>query len=226
MPKILKIKNANDYSRYVGLKDKHPLVSVVEYADVLPVRSSLNNYEVYALFMLRYIDVELKYGCGKYDYQDGTLIFVAPGQTFGAEDDGKVFQPTGYLLMFHPDLFRNTPLGKVMKDYTFFSYETNEALHLSTEERQIIMNCFHKIQYELSHAIDRYSKALIVDSIKMFLIKLICMDFIFYPEALKNPHRICLHDTKSHHMERFRQEGMRCILRRRSCLQPPLRYAR
>lgn len=134
-----------------------------------PVRNSLNNYEVYALFMLRYIDVELKYGCGKYDYQDGTLIFVAPGQTFGAEDDGKVFQPTGYLLMFHPDLFRNTPLGKVMKDYTFFSYETNEALHLSTEERQIIMDCFHKIQYELSHAIDRYSKALIVDSIKMFL---------------------------------------------------------
>lgn len=152
-----------------GLKDKHPLVSVVEYADVSPVRSSLNNHEVYALFMLRYIDVELKYGCGKYDYQDGTLIFVAPGQTFGAEDDGEVFQPTGYLLMFHPDLFRNTPLGKVMKDYTFFSYETNEALHLSTEERQIIMDCFHKIQYELSHAIDRYSKALIVDSIKMFL---------------------------------------------------------
>ena len=71
--------------------------------------------------------------------------------------------------MFHPDLFRNTPLGKVMKDYTFFSYETNEALHLSTEERQIIMDCFHKIQYELSHAIDCYSKALIVDSIKMFL---------------------------------------------------------
>ena len=74
MPKILKIKNANDYSRYVGLKDKHPLVSVVEYADVSPVRSSLNNYEVYALFMLRYIDVELKYGCGKYDYRGGTLF--------------------------------------------------------------------------------------------------------------------------------------------------------
>lgn len=74
MPKILKIKNANDYSRYVGLKDKHPLVSVVEYADVSPVRSSLNNYEVYALFMQRYIDVELKYGCGKYDYRGGTLF--------------------------------------------------------------------------------------------------------------------------------------------------------
>ena len=57
-----------------GLKDKHPLVSVVEYADVSPVRSSLNNYEVYALFMLRYIDVELKYGCGKYDYRGGTLF--------------------------------------------------------------------------------------------------------------------------------------------------------
>ena len=74
MPKLLKIKNANDYSRYVGLEDNHPLVSVVEYADVSPVRISLNSNEVYALFMLRYIDEELRYGCVKYDYRGGTLF--------------------------------------------------------------------------------------------------------------------------------------------------------
>lgn len=62
---------------------------------------------------------------------------------FGAEDDGMQFQPDGYLLMFHPDLLRNTPLGRIMREYSFFSYETNEALHLSVEERQIIMDCFH-----------------------------------------------------------------------------------
>ena len=79
------------------------------------------------------------------------------------------FQPDGYLLMFHPDLLRNTPLGRIMREYSFFSYETNEALHLSVEERQIIMDCFHKIQYELNHPIHRHSKNLITDSIKTFL---------------------------------------------------------
>ena len=88
---------------------------------------------------------------------------------FGAEDDGMQFQPDGYLLMFHPDLLRNTPLGRIMREYSFFSYETNEALHLSVEERQIIMDCFHKIQYELNHPIHRHSKNLITDSIKTFL---------------------------------------------------------
>ena len=71
--------------------------------------------------------------------------------------------------MFHPDLLRNTPLGRIMREYSFFSYETNEALHLSVEERQIIMDCFHKIQYELNHPIHRHSKNLITDSIKTFL---------------------------------------------------------
>ena len=89
---------------------------------------------------------------------------------FGAEDDGMQFQPDGYLLMFHPDLLRNTPLGRIMREYSFFSYETNEALHLSVEERQIIMDCFHKIQYELNHPIHRHSKNLITDSIKTSLI--------------------------------------------------------
>lgn len=88
---------------------------------------------------------------------------------FGAEDDGMQFQPDGYLLMFHPDLLRNTPLGRIMREYSFFSYETNEALHLSVEERQIIMDCFHKIQYELNHPIHRHSKNLITDCIKTFL---------------------------------------------------------
>ena len=135
-----------------------------------PLRHARKLYGFYAIFLKDVKCGELRYGRQYYDYQDGTLIFVAPGQVFGAEDNGEVFQPTGYLLMFHPDLLRNTLLGKLMmKDYTFFSYETNEALHLSSEERQVVMDCLHKIQYELQHPIDKHSKGLIVDSIKMFL---------------------------------------------------------
>lgn len=169
MSKLFKANTIYDYDEWAGLETRHPLVGFIDFSTVKPLRHTRKYYGFYAVFLKDTKCGELRYGRQYYDYQDGTLIFVAPGQTFGAEDDGTLFQPTGYLLMFHPGLLRNTPLGRLMKEYTFFSYETNEALHLSTEERQIIMDCFHKIQYELSRAIDNHSKVLIVDGIKMFL---------------------------------------------------------
>ena len=170
MGELIKADNICIYNEWAGVETKHPLVSFIDYSTVKPLRHARKLYGIYAVFLKDVKCGELRYGRQYYDYQDGTLIFVAPGQVFGADDDGEVFQPTGYLLMFHPDLLRNTPLGKLMmKDYTFFSYETNEALHLSNEERQVVMDCFRKIQYELQHPIDKHSKGLIVDSIKMFL---------------------------------------------------------
>ncbi len=170
MNELIKADNICIYNEWAGVKTKHPLVSFIDFSTVKPLRHARKLYGFYAIFLKDVKCGELRYGRQYYDYQDGTLIFVAPGQVFGADDNGEVFQPTGYLLMFHPDLLRNTPLGKLMmKDYTFFSYETNEALHLSNEERQVVMDCFHKIQYELQHPIDKHSKGLIVDSIKMFL---------------------------------------------------------
>lgn len=170
MNELIKADNICMYNEWAGVETKHPLVSFIDFSTVKSLRHARKLYGFYAIFLKDVKCGELRYGRQYYDYQDGTLIFVAPGQVFGAEDNGEVFQPTGYLLMFHPDLLRNTPLGKLMmKDYTFFSYETNEALHLSGEERQVIMDCLHKIQYELQHPIDKHSKGLIVDSIKMFL---------------------------------------------------------
>ena len=170
MNELIKADNICIYNEWAGVETKHPLVSFIDFSTVKPFRHARKLYGFYAIFLKDVKCGELRYGRQYYDYQDGTLIFVAPGQVFGAEDNGEVFQPTGYLLMFHPDLLRNTLLGKLMmKDYTFFSYETNEALHLSSEERQVVMDCLHKIQYELQHPIDKHSKGLIVDSIKMFL---------------------------------------------------------
>ena len=88
---------------------------------------------------------------------------------FGAEDDGMQFQPDGYLLMFHPDLLRGTSLGRNIAGYTFFSYEVNEALHLSEQERQVVMDCLQNIQSELKHAIDKHSRTLIVSNIELLL---------------------------------------------------------
>ncbi len=169
MSELFRADNIHLYNEWAGVETQNPLVGFIDFSNVKPLRHARKLYGFYAVFLKDQKCGELRYGRRYYDYQNGTLIFIAPGQVFGAEDDGMQFQPDGYLLMFHPDLLRNTPLGRIMREYLFFSYETNEALHLSAEERQIIMDCFHKIQYELNHPIDRHSKNLITDSIKTFL---------------------------------------------------------
>ena len=112
MNKILKVRNVGDYSRWVGHTDRHPLVSVIDYAEVSPVRHSLNNYSIYGIFFHDEAEIDLAYGCGKYDYKKGTVICVAPGQIGGKEDNGERVMLTGWALLFHPDLLHGTPLGK------------------------------------------------------------------------------------------------------------------
>ncbi len=96
------------------------------------------------------------------------MIFLSPGQVIG-ENKEEYYQPQGTALVFHPDLLLGTSLGRHMSDYHFFSYAINEALHLSEQERKIILDCFAKIAYELKHSIDNHSKQLIVSNIELFL---------------------------------------------------------
>lgn len=105
----------------------------------------------------------------KYDYQKGTVVALAPGQVIGIEDNGEVFQPKGWALCFHPDLIRGTGLATHMKEYTFFSYAVNEALHLSQKERETFVDCLQKISNELNHSIDRLSRRLIATNIELLL---------------------------------------------------------
>lgn len=169
MGNIIRTDTIHAYNQWAGVETQHPLVGFIDFSKVAPLRHARKLYGFYAVFLKDQNCGELRYGRQYYDYQDGTLIFVAPGQAFGAEDDGEVFQPTGYIMMFHPDLLLNTPLARMMKDYTYFSYETNEALHISEQERRIVMDCFAKIQYELQYPVDNFSKTLITDTIKTFL---------------------------------------------------------
>lgn len=96
------------------------------------------------------------------------MVFFSPGQVIDVTNP-EVYQPTGTALTFHPDLLLNTPLGKRMSEFGFFSYQTNEALHLSEREKTIILECFDKITYELSQSIDKHSKTLIASNIELFL---------------------------------------------------------
>jgi AraC-like DNA-binding protein len=123
----------------------------------------------YTIFLKDVKCGDLVYGRHTYDYQEGTLVFLAPGQVAGVNSKGETYQPKGYALIFHADLIHGTTLGRHIQDYTFFSYQSNEALHLSERERKIVLDCFSKIQYELEHAIDKHSRRLIVANIELFL---------------------------------------------------------
>lgn len=158
MAKILKVRTPSDFSSYHGLTDRHPLVSVIDFAEISPVRHTLNHYGVYGMFMHTNLTVDLTYGCGKYDYKSGTLICVAPGQVGGKEDNGEFIDLDGWALLFHPDLLRGTPLETTIKECTFFDYHVNEALHLTDDERDLFESLMRQIKSELEKPRDAFSR--------------------------------------------------------------------
>lgn len=165
----MKVRNVNDYSNYLGCDSQHPLVCVIDYAEVSPIRHSLNNYSVYGLFLRDDADVDLDYGCGKYDYNKGTLLCVAPGQVGGKEDNGELVTITGWALLFHPDLLHGFPLERHIRDYSFFDYRVNEALHMTDEEHDILVLLMRQICEELGKRPDGLQNAIIVSYIELAL---------------------------------------------------------
>lgn len=174
MENIFRFNTVKDYNEFNNHKTLHPLVSVIDFSKANlrswgGNKSVKLNFGFYCIFLKEVKCGNLKYGCNYYDYQEGTLVFLSPGQVIQIESDGKVYQPKGYALVFHPDLIHGTSLSKIIHDYNFFSYNANEALHLSERERQIIMDCFSKIEFELNNSIDKHSKKLISSNIELFL---------------------------------------------------------
>lgn len=169
MANILQVKYPGDYSRYMGQTDPHPLISIIEFADLSPVPHTLNSYSVYGMFMNDNLNLDLTYGCGKYDYTDGTLICVGPGQIGGKEDNGERIELEGWALLFHPDLLHGTHLQKTIKSCTFFDYHINEALHMTAEERDIVISIFRQIKNELNSGSDRFQDNIIVEYLGLLL---------------------------------------------------------
>jgi AraC family transcriptional activator of pobA len=169
MDKILRIDHVSEHDAFYHQENLHPLVSVIDFAGTTPeVYAAKMSFGFYAVYLKDVRCGDIKYGRHTYDYQDRTLVFVAPGQVINVSIDDD-YKPQGFALLFHPDLIHGTPLGKHMDDYTFFSYESNEALHLSEKERKIVLDCFNKIRYELEQGIDKHSKKLIAANIELFL---------------------------------------------------------
>lgn len=169
MGSIVKIDSVSQYNTMRGVATQHPLITVLDLSKAQPMPAQTFNFVLYAIYLKELECGELKYGRSHYDYQEGTLVFIAPGQVLGVQPGVKNFAPKGWALLFHPDLIKGTALGKHIQDYSFFSYEVNEALHLSEKEKQIVIDCFNKIRYELEQSIDKHSKTLIASNIELFL---------------------------------------------------------
>ncbi|MBS1655788.1 MAG: helix-turn-helix transcriptional regulator [Bacteroidetes bacterium] len=169
MGDMRRFETINDYNIFNNNETLHPLVSVVDLSKASPRSGSKMYFGFYTIFLKDVKCGDLVYGRQTYDYQEGTLVFLAPGQVAGLNSNKEIYQPKGYALVFHADLIHGTLLGKTITDYTFFNYHSNEALHISERERKIVLDCFSKIQYELEHAIDTHSKKLIVSNIELFL---------------------------------------------------------
>jgi len=168
MDNLITFDTVGQYNAFNNNETLHPLVSVV---DLFKSDKRLNARQYlgfYTVFLKEIKCGDLKYGCNYYDYEEGTLVFVGPNQIIGVEN-GEYYQPKGTALIFHPDLIKGTSLARHIQDYSFFSYDIHEALHLSESERKIILDCLDKIRFELSHAIDKHSKTLIVTNIELFL---------------------------------------------------------
>ncbi len=158
-----------EYNELLGVETLHPLVSVIDLSQARKIRHMRHTFGFYALFLKEVKCGNLIYGRQYYDYQEGTIVSIAPGQVLGVEDNGEVFQPKGWALVFHPELLRGTSLGRSIRNYSFFSYEANEALHLSEQERGIVLDCLHKIRTETEHAVDKHTQRLIAVNIELLL---------------------------------------------------------
>jgi AraC-like DNA-binding protein len=173
MDRIHEIKSISDYNSLFGLETLHPLISVVNYLEgVRPthIKETKMKMGFYYIGLKEGKVGSIRYGRNYYDYQEGTLVFFGPDQIFELSEEAKNSPPSkGFALIFHPDLLIGTQLHDKMNKYHFFSYEVNEALHLSDKEKKTILDCFDNIKIELRNGIDKHSGTLLVNHIELLL---------------------------------------------------------
>jgi hypothetical protein len=174
MSAFIHLQTISDLFRFFHLETPilHPLIAVVDFSQVKEqiTEDTKISPDFYGLIFKNYNRNNIKYGRKIIDFQDGSLICVAPNQVLEMDEDIEV-SPTmiGWGLFFHPDLIRATSLNNKLKDYSFFSYDMSEALHMSEKEKQILYDCVLKIEGELKENIDIHSQDIIVSTIELLL---------------------------------------------------------
>ncbi|MEO0581681.1 MAG: helix-turn-helix domain-containing protein [Bacteroidota bacterium] len=168
----LSVKSISMIHELMGLeKPKHPQITLIDAARIAVKEEELGTKLVPECYMISLKDKNcgMEYGRNSFDFDEGVLIFSAPGQTYSPTRVIEAGEIEGWMLYFHPDLIRNTYLSDRMDDYTFFNYEVFEALHLSADEEHTIHECVHNIQHEFQQRIDNHSQRVIVSNLDLLL---------------------------------------------------------
>lgn len=167
---IIKVKTITQLHQLLGADSpKHPLISIIDYAKV-----NIAQEHFYQRFSTDFYSISLKgsecgmtYGRNHYDFEEGVMIFTAPNQVFALDTENQDW--SGWGLHFHPDLIRAANLGQHINNYSFFSYNAIEALHLSDKEKAIVLNCVNNIENEYNQYIDNYSQTLLISNLELLL---------------------------------------------------------
>lgn len=169
-----RLKTISEYHQLMGfLKPEHPLISVInfEFIKRLPRNESISLvFDFYSIALKRNFNGKMKYGQQEYDFDEGVLLFIAPGQVFGIEvDKDSLLKHSGWMVLVHPDFLWNTTLAKTIKRYEYFDYSVNEALYLSDKEEATITNIIQNIENEYHSNIDHFSQDVMIAQLELLL---------------------------------------------------------
>jgi AraC family transcriptional activator of pobA len=169
-----RIKTISEYHQIMGLpKPEHPLISVINFDSIkrLPFDESLNIvFNFYSISLKRNFNGKMKYGQQEYDFDEGIMFFISPGQVFGIEvEENEALKHTGWLLLIHPDFLWNTSLAKTITQYGYFDYSVHEALYLSEKEEVTIINIMQNVEQEYHSDIDKFSQNVIIAQLELLL---------------------------------------------------------
>src|ERR1700761_4916792 len=169
-----RIKTISEYHRVMGLpKPEHPLISVINFEHIkhLPADRSIHIvFDFYSVSLKRNFNAKMRYGQQEYDFDEGIMFFISPGQVFGISvNNAEEIKQSGWMLLIHPDFLWNTPLAQKIKQYEYFSYSVHEALFLSEKEESTINEISLNIEQEYNANIDRFSQDVIIAQLELLL---------------------------------------------------------
>lgn len=170
--KLIRFISISESHKAFGLPaPQHPLVSLIHFNEENPFNTEMAPiYDVVDFYKITFITKNsgrLKYGQSYYDFDEGSMLFLAPNQLVGSTDyNSKTYC---YILLIHPDLLLGHPLAKKIKQYSYFSYATNEALHLSDKEREVILSVYQIMEKELNSGVDEFSQEVVIAQIELML---------------------------------------------------------
>jgi len=169
---VYKVESISQLHRLLGFpKPKHPLISLIDASKIQVKEEEVNSKVIYDFYMMSLKDKScgVEYGRNSFDFDEGVMVFSSPGQVYTPTKAIQKNGIKGWILYFHPDLIRNTNLGDIIDEFSFFNYDVVEALHLSEDEETTVANIVNNIQSEYSQRIDNHSQRVIVSNLELLL---------------------------------------------------------